>query len=603
MGFIDNMAHRVLRMMRPSPEEMAYDVRAQDPRHANEGPLGMPATLFTRDDYGLDNGLTSSLAIDQNLMARYVEYESMDDYGEISTALDIFADHSTIPNSAHDGKVIWPEAKNKTVQLILEDLFDNRLKVDDHIWEVARNTCKYGETYAEMLINSDGVVGLNMMPTSITRKVLDRGMTIGYVESYQMDMKELTKDKFEAAMKAGKYQVQEGQLFSKWEIAEFRLRGKNIKSPYGLSVLDSARWVWRRLVMFEDSALVHKLTRSPSRFAFYVNVGNMSPEEAQQYLNDVRRSHRKRRLINPRTGALDFKANPLAPTEDFYMPVRGDGREETRIDVISGPDWQSTEDLEYFRSKLFSSLKVPKAYLGMSGDPNRATLMQEDVNFARSIINIQRALRNGYRHICRVHLACLGIDPDTEDWDVKMPSSSSLFEQEQLEVMSTRLGVADSYRDWASETWIKRNILKMPVEEIAHDDKVKTLEKDRELEQEMSRRDAMMKKYPGAMAAEEDGGAQVEESLVEDFVKRQSRKRVGELKTIHESIAALASQQAQLIQMVKRNEQYRRLDVHNASRRSRGSRRQERALGGQLMSKVREIRNELAGAKEFAGLA
>lgn len=49
--------------------------------------------------------------------------------------------------------------------------------------------------------------------------------------------------------------------------------------------------------------------------------------------------------------------------EDFFIAVR-DGRALSRVEVLSGPDYQNTDDVEYMQRKLHGALMVPRAYMG-----------------------------------------------------------------------------------------------------------------------------------------------------------------------------------------------------------------------------------------------
>jgi hypothetical protein len=265
-----------------------------------------------------------------------------------------------------------------------------------------------------------------------------------------------TKD-FEDLLASGADAGDSVTAFDTWEVVHWRLRSKHMRSEYGYSVLDPARWAWRRLVMLEDSMLVYKLTRAPARFAFYVDCGDLPPSQALAYVNQVKRGFKKKRLMNSTTGNLDFRMNPLSPDEDFWIPTRG-GTESTRIDTIAGPDYQAIDDVEYFRSKLFSAIKVPKSYLGLEGESNRASLSQEDVRFARTLMRVQREVKNGLKKVCRVHLAALNIDPDLVSWDLKMTVPSSIFEMAQLEVGNARADLARNMEEYMPKDWILQHI-------------------------------------------------------------------------------------------------------------------------------------------------
>lgn len=413
------------------------------------------------------DSLSSTLRIENSQMQRYADYEEMDDYPEIGSALDIYSDDATIPDSL-TGHTVNIKSKNDQVVAALEDMLHNKMRIDEEIWALSRTLIKYGNAYAELLVNDSGVLGLNTLPPATVRRLETRKGTLkGFIQDangkFGVDKKaaiEALDDPEGARLVKGT----EGILFEPSEVIHWRLRGKDLSSEYGHSVLDSARWIWRRLVMAEDSALVYKLTRSPSRFAFYVDVGDLPSGQAMAYVNQVKQQFKKKKLFNPTTGRLDFRMNPLSPDEDFFIPTRG-GQESTRIDIIQGADSQSVSDLQYFRNKLFAALKVPKSYLGADSMTNRAALSQEDVRFARTVMRIQREIRNGLRSICRTHLAIIGIDPDTVSFDVKMALPSSIFEMQQIELRNAQADNARSLMEFFPRAWVMERVFDLPRDE------------------------------------------------------------------------------------------------------------------------------------------
>ncbi len=231
------------------------------------------------------------------------------------------------------------------------------------------------------------------------------------------------------------------------------------------SVLDSARWIWRRLMLLEDAAMIYRLHRAPERFAVYVNVGDRSDNEAMLYLNRMRQQFRKTKYINPRTGYLDQKVNPPAQDEDFYIPFRS-GEDGSRVEMLSAPAWQHMDDVEYFRSKLFAAMKIPRAYLGEDDGAVRAVLSSQDIRFARTVLRIQREVRNGIRKMARVHLAALNIDPNSVDFDIQMTVPSSLLELAQIEARAARADLAARMRDFVSLHWVLEHVFNLDDEEI-----------------------------------------------------------------------------------------------------------------------------------------
>ena len=729
--------------------------------------------------YGYD-ALSDYLRLEHDLLSRYVDYEEMDDYPEISSAIDIYADDASQPDTQLR-RSMWAVSPDKTVETMMNDLYHRQLRMDEEIWEIARSTCKYGNDYEEMLINDNGVVGLNFLPAPTVRRIEGpRGELYGFVQDFRgrfghspQEFQRMLAQRTDAVRRmyqpgggvdksAGKNSV---TALEDWEVVHFRLRGKTRRAVYGYclagdsrvwtpdglkeirdiragdrvftrhagrllttkvldqicsgtkpvyrlktahrevhltaehpvlveeggqdkwvpagevrigdrvvvaggelqqaifgklkeseefafeelvsfelmgeelvydievensehnfiadgvvvhnSVLESARWIWKRLLLLEDAAMIYRLQRAPERFAFYVDVGDLPPAEALAYVNRVRQQHKKKKFVNPSTNKLDLKWEPLpvahdtpiplrdgriitikemaeehaqgkkhevysvdrasgevisgevswvgltrsagealgvlfddggaaimAPDhpvllgtgeyreasdlvhgdrvkslhrkvnarvisvevvppcdhfcmtvekwhnfalllrdedggitersgifvknsqdDDFFVPSRK-GQDGTRIEVLGSPSWQHMDDVEYFRSKLFTAIKVPKAYMNQDESSGRASLSTQDVRFARSVIRVQREIRNGCHKIGRTHLAALGIDPQRASFDVQMTVPSAIFELAQIEVRNARADLASRMKEHVSLHWVLSNVYGLSDEDI-----------------------------------------------------------------------------------------------------------------------------------------
>jgi hypothetical protein len=419
-----------------------------------------------------NNPLADHLQIDADLMSRFVDYEEMDDYPTLNTALDIYADDAT-QNDSQTNRALWVTSKDENLKMVLDDLFHRTLRMDEDAWEIARSLCKYGNDYEELLVTEEGVKGLNFLPAPTIRRIEGRhGDLLGFMQDFN-GRNGFTPAQLNVALKKRLMQddpdgrdPDDGLIgLEDWEVVHFRLRSKQRRSLYGHSVMDPARWIWKRLMLLEDAALLFRLQRAPERYAMYVDVGDLPPQEALAYINKVRMSHKKRRFIDPTTGKMQMRWEPLVQDEDFYIPVRK-GQEGARIEVLGSPAWQSMDDIEYFRDMLFAAIKVPKAYLGQESGVARAVLSQEDVRFARTVLRVQREIRNGCRKIARVHLAALGIDPYDTDYDIWMTTPSSIFELAQLEVRNARADLASRMGNYVSLHWLLQKVFGLSDDEI-----------------------------------------------------------------------------------------------------------------------------------------
>ena len=337
--------------------------------------MGMGIGLGNVDTMGV-GGIGDVLGLDKRLLHRYADYEEMDEYPDITSSLDIYSDDSSQMDSENK-HVLWVECQDQDVCDDLTDVFHKRLKIDQNAWEIIRTLCKYGNDFEEIVIGDKGVQELNYLPPATCRRVESkRGDFLGVVQSFSSNM-EVNEQQFEQMKtKSGSAVSPQGDsaVFEDWRVTHMRLRSKNRESMYGWSIAEPARWIWRRLMLLEDAVLVYKLTRSPSRYAFYIDVGNLPREEAERAIQNVKNRIKKKKFVNPKTGKLDMRFNPLSFDEDFFLGMR-DGQEKTRVDVLNGPSYQQVEDVQYFLYKLYAALKVPRAYLGYDENmPSKATL-------------------------------------------------------------------------------------------------------------------------------------------------------------------------------------------------------------------------------------
>lgn len=476
MGFASEVAAKVRGFFARDKEQAALQLARGQSSDRFPGQAG---DLLNNLGY---DALAEYLKLEADLLSRYSDYEDMDDYPEIATAIDIFADDSTQPNTPIN-RTVWVSSHDTTIEHTLDDLLHKRLRLDEEIWEIARTMVKYGNDYEELLVTKNGVVGLNFLPAPTIRRVeAEKGQLLGFMQDYKGKFS-YTPSEFTAALNQRSTNIANGMPghgapgvtsgaygptvvpLEGWEVVHFRLRSKHRRSVYGFSVLESARWIWKRLMLLEDAALIYRLQRAPERFAFYVDVGDLPPTEALAYLNRVRQQYKKKKWVNPTTGRVDLKFNPLGQDEDFFVPSRK-GTDGTRIDVLGAPQWQSMDDIEYFRDKLFAAMKVPKSYLGQDAGTARAVLSAEDVRFARTVLRVQRELRNGLRKVCRVHLSALNIDPQAVTYDINMTVPSAVFELAQMEVRNARADLANRMREFVSLHWILSKVFDMSDSDI-----------------------------------------------------------------------------------------------------------------------------------------
>jgi len=384
-------------------------------------------------------------------LERIQDYDEMDMVPEISKALDIMADDSL--TYSENGNILEIVTDDSRIKDTLEELYYQILDVDFHLWHWVRNLCKYGDHFNLLdLVAGEGVLGALELPVA----------EIEREEGFDDNPNSL-RFKWSASHGGADY-------FENYQVSHMRILGEDKFLPYGKSVLDPGRKLYKQLIMAEDAMLIYRITRAPERRVFYIDVANIPPKDVDSFIQRARDSLKRTTNVNS-SGQIDARFNPESILEDFFIPVRGD--RSSRIETLPGGDNASAiEDIQYLQNKLFIALGVPKSYLTAEEDlSGKSTLAQEDIKFARTIQRLQKIVISELAKIGLIHLHLKGFDErDIYNFDLKLTNPSSVTELMQLELIEKRLEIAEKMVESGLYTkeYAQREILKISDSEIAN---------------------------------------------------------------------------------------------------------------------------------------
>ena len=403
-----------------------------------------------------DNQLVKSLRL-----GLFRDYESMDNDSIIGSALDIYADESTMKSEY--GNVLEINTDNDQVFKILHNLYYDIINIEFNLWPWIRNMCKYGDHFLKLDISEKyGIT--NVEPLSV--------YDVTRMENTDPENPEYVKFKLEnSTSDQGTQRHMSSTLdeFENYEVAHFRLLSDSNYLPYGKSMIEGGRKTWKQLSLMEDAMLIHRIMRAPEKRIFKIDIGNIPPAEVDNYMNQIIDKMKKAPVIDTNTGEYNLKYNMQNITEDFFLPVRG-GDSGTQIDTTPGLTYESIEDIDYLKNKLLASLRIPKPYLGFDENVGeKATLAAEDVRFARTIERIQRITISELMKIGIVHLYAQGFkDEELINFDLDLMNPSTIYEQEKLSLWTEKTGLASSMLSDGiiSSEWIYKNIFNFTDEEV-----------------------------------------------------------------------------------------------------------------------------------------
>jgi len=397
----------------------------------------------------------------------YADFENMEFYPEISAALDVMMEESVTPNAK--GKILNVYSDSNRVRDVLEDLFMNRMDIHTNLPMWARNVCKYGDNFVFLNIDDrNGVTGVKQLPTfEIERR---EGDVYGIMNRKAID-DEKTSEQTTFFWKG------KDIIFKSWQMAHFRLLGDDRRLPYGTSVLEKARRIWKQLVLSEDAMLVYRVTRAPERRVYKIFVGNIDNEDVGQYVDDIANKFKRAPVTDPQTGQIDLRYNQLAIDQDIFIPVR-DENASTPIDTLPGAsNLDQIADIEYLQRKLFTALRVPKPFLGFEEATGEGkNLALQDIRFSRTINRIQQSIIQELNKVAIIHLYMLGFEDDLDNFTLTLNNPSTQAdmlktENDQQKINLYKDSVTDAGNGFApmSMTRAKREILGWSDDEIRQD--------------------------------------------------------------------------------------------------------------------------------------
>jgi hypothetical protein len=415
----------------------------------------------------VENNLYSqAVYYEPSRLSSVYDYESMEYTPEISAALDIYAEESTTVNE--DGYMLQIYSESKRVKSVLADLFNNVLDINTNLPMWTRNTCKFGDNFIYLKLDPEnGVVGCQQLPNiEIERH------EVGMSDKHPVDF-----GKTEAKKALTFTWKNKALTFQSWEIAHFRLLGDDRKLPYGTSMLEKARRIWKQLLLSEDAMLIYRTSRAPERRVFKVFVGNMNDEDVEPYVNRVADKFKRQQVVDKNTGNVDMRFNQMAVDQDYFIPVR-DPATPSPIETLPGAtNLSEIADIEYIQKKLLTALRVPKAFLGFEetvGDGKNLSL--QDIRFARTINRIQKSMVQELNKIAIIHLFLLGFEDELSNFTLGLTNPSTQADLLKIDVYKEKILL---YKDLVSDpgngiqavssTWAKKHVFGFSDDEIRTD--------------------------------------------------------------------------------------------------------------------------------------
>jgi len=395
----------------------------------------------------LDVVATDAIA-NQRRTERYVDFDQMEYMPEIASTLDIYSDEMTTYSQLRP--MLNIDCTNEEIKAVLTILFDQVLNLQYNLFGWSRTMCKYGDFFLYLDIDDKyGVKSVIALPPQEIERMEGKDATNPNYVQFQWNSA--------------------GMTFENWQVCHFRILGNDKYLPYGSSILEPARRIWRQLTLMEDAMMAYRVVRSSERRVFKIDVGAIPPNDVEQYMQKIVTQLKRHSVVDPSTGRIDLRYNPMSIEEDYFIPVRAGSA--TEIQSLAGAqNITAIDDIKYLRDKLFSALKIPAAYLSMGEEAaeDKTTLAQKDIRFARTVQRLQRVIIAELTKIGIIHLYTLGFrGDDLLSFNLSLNNPSKIAELQELEHWKQKFDIAASATEgYFSRRWVMEHVFGMSNEDF-----------------------------------------------------------------------------------------------------------------------------------------
>ena len=403
---------------------------------------------FKSQKYNPFQTMQSYMMNQHNRGERYQDFDQMEYYPIIASAIDIYADEMSTYSEL--SPLLRIDCPNEEIKGILHTLFYDVLNVESNLYNWCRAMVKYGDFFLYLDIDEElGIKTAIGLPGEEIERLEGEDETNPNYVQFQWN--------------------QSGLTFENWQVGHFRILGNDKHAPYGTSVLEPARRIHRQLVMMEDAMMAYRIVRSSERRLYKVDVTGLDPEDVEQHVERIITKTKRHQVVDPDSGRIDLRYNPMAIEEDIYIPVREDSKSDVTI-LPGGQNTTAIEDVNYLKDNLFAALKIPKSYLsrGEGSEEEKGSLSQKDIRFAKTILRIQKSVVTELEKVAIVHLYTLGYrNDDVISFKLSLNNPSKLALLQELEELRTKSEIAASLTETIfSNGWIARNIFNLSDDEF-----------------------------------------------------------------------------------------------------------------------------------------
>lgn len=500
-----------------------FEVRTQDDAEKEKQALKSPVAPITDDGAIVVSGSSHGswrTYIDQEARAKN-EVQLITRYRDVARSPEVDKAVNQISNQA-----IIVDEKNDPVEIVLDNVaipsktkdkvrqeFEYLLGLLDFRrqgYDIFRKWYIDGRLFLHLVIDDaegktkEGVKDLRYIDPRKIKKVREEIDKTEGIQPFETIFKKY--DEYYIYSDKGITDISQGLKIAKDSIAYIHSGLVDHKNGMILSYLHKVLKIAQNLQMLENSVVIYRLARAPERRVFYIDVGGMPPQKAEQYMNAVKNNFKNTLSYDNTTGDVVTNKRFSPMLEDFFMARRSDGKATEITTLAAGALTNQMDDVEYFKRKLYESLDVPVSR--MSNEDNfsfgRPTeISRDEVDFNKFVGRLRTRFSDLFNQLLEVHLAMKDVMTRGDFQEIKKDISYDFVEDnyfselKETEIFINRINILNQTNAYLgkyfSKSFIVDKVLRMTEKEW---DQMKKQIEEEKTRGEITDQDMMQQNQP-----------------------------------------------------------------------------------------------------------
>jgi hypothetical protein len=466
--------------------------------------------------------------------ASVIQYRNMSIYPEIDNAIDEIVNASIVPGT--DRKPVKLDLKDlplaEPIKLKIYREFDNiihMLDFNSKSYEIFRRWYIDSKIFYNVIIDKD-------QPAEGIKEILP----IDPLKIKKVRKVEKQNEKAGNQQVSFIKKIEEYYLYTNTDKESYMITGPSglhlsvdsvVYVPSGVVDLNTKRVLGylhkairplNMLRQLEDALLVYRIARAPERRIFYVDVGQLPKQKAEQYMRDMMSRFRNKLIYNQATGEVRDERNHLSVLEDYWLPRR-EGSRGTEITTLPGGQAMSQiEDVDYFKKKLYGALNVPLSRLASDQTGfnlgQSVQITREEIKFYKFIERVRHQFTKLFLDLMRVQMILKGIMTE-DDWNELKPyikfvynTDNYFWDLKESEILAERLKMLSFVEPYIgryfSTEYVRSKVLRQTEEEMKVMDKAMEVDRQRMQQEQMAQMAAQQAQQQAQQQGQQQGQQQ-----------------------------------------------------------------------------------------------